>query len=163
MRYPQLVVLDPDGWIARQLAELAGESRWLVRGPRTCADALALAREPRATVLLVRVEPAEDKTDPFALVGDAHRLCPDVPVVAVSDVKLPDADRAAWSAVLLDLGARFVLFPPLAKAVMEDVVSGLMAAAVRRVVGGEPPPAPGPRTPPAPDDVIDLADEGLHG
>src|SRR4051794_35288086 len=102
MRYPQLVVLDPTGWIAGQLAELAGEDRWLLHEPKSSDAALSLAREARPTVLLVRVEPAEDRPDEFALIADVHRLCPDVPVVAVSDAKLPDADRAAWSALLLD-------------------------------------------------------------
>ena len=155
MRYPQLVVLEAVGWVGRQLAELAGESKWLVRTPRGPVDALALAREPRPGVLVVEIDPATDHPEPFALIADAHRFCPDVPILAVSDAKLPDADRAVWSAVLLDLGARYVLFPPVSKPVLEDLVSGLMAAAVRRVVGGDPPP-----TPRRPDEVIDLAEEG---
>jgi hypothetical protein len=154
MRYPQVVIREADGWIAKQLRDLAAESRWLVREPRSVDTALSLALERRPTVLFVQVEPGEDKAEGFALVADAHRSCPDVPVVAVSDVKLPDADRVAWSAVLLDLGARYVLFPPLARPVLEDVLSGLMAAAVRRVVGGD---APAP--PPPADAPIDLADE----
>ena len=92
-----------------------------------------------------------------------RRERPDVPVVAVSDVKLNDADRVAWTAALFDLGARYVLFPPLTKPVLEDVVSGLMAAAVGRQIGGPPaakPAAPKPRPrPKSEDDVIDLADE----
>lgn len=157
MRQPQLVIFDADDWIARQLAELTGEARWLVREPKAGDTTLSLARERRPTVLFVRVEPAEDKSDAFALIADVHRLCPDVPVVAVSDVKLPDADRTAWTAVLFDLGARYVLFPPLSKSVLEDVASGLMATAIRRAGGAPselPPPVPG-------DEVIDLADEGL--
>ena len=159
MRYPQLVVLDSDEWVARQLRGLAGDHRWLLRPCRKGDAALSLAREPRPTVLFVQVEPGADDAAPFALIADAHRLAPDVPVVAVSDLKLPDADRVAWSAVLLDLGARYVLFPPLSRPVLEDVTSGLMAAAVRRVIGGEPPPA-APKS--APEPVIDLADEGHH-
>jgi hypothetical protein len=154
MRYPQVVVREADGWIAKQLLDLAAESRWLVREPRSNDATLSLARDRRPTVLFVQVEPGDEKAAGFALVADVHRTCPDVPVVAVSDVKLPDADRVAWAAVLFDLGARYVLFPPLSKPVLEDVLSGLMAAAVRRVVGGEP-AAP----PPAADAPIDLADE----
>ena len=41
MRYPQLIVHDSDGWVARQLAELAGESRWLLREPKTRDAVLA--------------------------------------------------------------------------------------------------------------------------
>lgn len=155
MRHPQIVVLDPDGWIGRQLAALTGESHWLVREPRAGAAALSLARDRRPTVLFVRIDPAEEKADAVALIADVHRLCPDVPVAVVSDAKLPDADRAAWTAVLFDLGARAVLFPPLTRPVLEDVASGLMAAVVRRLGGGELPELP----PPPADEVIDLADE----
>lgn len=156
MRHPQLVIVAADDWLARQLGPLAGEGRWLVRQPRTSDTALSLAREAgRPTVLFVLVEPGGEKADSFTLIADTHRLAPDAAVVAVSDLKLSEADRVAWTAVLLDLGARYVLFPPLSRPVLEDVASGLMAAAVRRVVGGAPLAAPPPAA-----DVIDLADEG---
>jgi hypothetical protein len=158
MRHPQLVILESDEWIAKQLRPLAGESRWLVRQPRKTDDALSLAREGRPTVLFVQVEPGEEKSGAFVLIADAHRLAPDAAVVAVSDLKMPDADRVAWTAVLLDLGARYVLFPPLSRPVLEDVASGLMTAAIRRVVGGEPPPTASKPT----DETIDLADEEHH-
>lgn len=159
MRFPHLIILDPDGELVRLLADRAGEHRWLVRTPRTSDNALSFAQERRPGVLFVRVEPGDDKAAPFTLIADAHRLCPDVPVVAASGAKLPDADRVAWSAVLMDLGARFVLFPPVSRSVLEDVTSGLMASSVRRVVGGDVPPPPRP----AAEKVIDLADEDLEG
>lgn len=158
MRHPRLIILEADRWIARQFGELAGESRWLVHEPRSADNALSLARESGPAVLFVQVEPLEEKGGGFAVIAEAHRLAPDVPVVAISDVKMPDADRAAWTAVLLDLGARYVLFPPLSKPVLEDVASGLMAAAIRRTVGTGPPPPP-----PKAEAVIDLADEEPHG
>jgi hypothetical protein len=150
------VILESDGSVGRTLRELAGEGRWLVREPRSADAALAFARERRPGVLVVQVEPGGEKAESFALIADAHRLCPDVPVVAVTDAKLSDPDRVAWTAVLMDLGARYVLVPPLSKPVLEDVVSGLMAASVRRVVGGE---VPEPRAKSA-EDILDLADDG---
>lgn len=156
MRFPQLVIHDSDGWLARQLADLAADSRWLVREAKASDTALSLVRDPRPSLLFVRIEPHDEKTDALALIADVHRLCPDVAVVAVSEIKLPDADRIAWTAVLFDLGVRCVLFPPLSKPVLEDVASGLMASAVKRTMGEAPPPL---RT----DDVIDLADESPHG
>ncbi len=166
MRAPQLVVVEYDGWIARHLGDIAAEGAWLVRGTRSVEAGLALAREQRPGVLVVQVELAEDNLKALRLIADARVTCPDVPVVAVSDVKLSDADRIAWTAALFDLGARYVLFPPLTKPVLEDVMSGLMAAAIRRVTGAAPVPATAPapkpkRTQPA-DEVIDLADEELH-
>jgi hypothetical protein len=155
MRSPQVVIHETDGWLAKQLRELAGESRWLLQTARSADAALSLARRGPA-VLLVQFDPGADKPAPLELIADAHREAPDTPVVAVADVKLPDAERAAWTAALLDLGARYVLFPPLTRPVLEDLVSELMAAAVRRVVGDLPPAAPKPaRAEP----VIDLAEE----
>ncbi len=164
MKSPRVIVLELDGWLARQLRELAAESRWLIRPVRGVDTALSLALERSPAVLLVQFEPSDDKTPPLALIADVHRLAPDVPVVAVADSKLPDAERAAWTAALLDLGARYVLFPPLTKSVLEDVVSGLLTAAIRRVVGDEPSlPLPRPATPTKPaEKVIDLADEDGH-
>jgi hypothetical protein len=158
MKLPRVIVLEHDGWLAKQLRELAGESRWLVQTARSVDTALGLARGRGPAVLLAHVEPAEDKPGPLGLVAEVHRLAPDVPVVAVSDVKLPDAERAAWTAALFDLGARYVLFPPLTRPVIEDVVSGLMAAAIGRVIGEA---APRPK-PAADGEVIDLADRDAH-
>ena len=168
MRAPQLVVVEYDGWIARHLGDIAAEGAWLVRGTRSVEAGLALARERRPGVLVVQVELAEDNLKALRLIADARVACPDVPVVAVSDVKLSDTDRIAWTAALIDLGARYVLFPPLTKPVLEDVMSGLMAAAIRRVIGAAPPTtgapaaAPKPKRQPPTDDLIDLADEELH-
>jgi hypothetical protein len=142
MRFPQLIVHDSDGWIARQLGELAGESRWLLREPKTHAATLALLGDIRPTVLFLRIDPATDKHEDVALLADVHRTSPDIAVVAISDLKMQDADRIAWTAVLFDLGARYVLFPPLSKPVLEDLASGLMASVARRVVGAELPAKP---------------------
>ena len=147
---PQLVILDPDGPLAALLAEPAAANRWRVRRPRAADAALGYARELRPTVLLVRFDPAADDAATATLIADVHAAHPDVAVVAVADGKVPDADRAAWTAVFLDLGARYVLFPPVAPPVLVGLVGGLMAAAVRRVTGRDPAP---------PDDLIDLADE----
>jgi hypothetical protein len=148
MRFPQIVVCAFDAWAANQLRELAAAQRWLLREVRQPAAALELAREPRPTVLMVQADPTADRQDPLRLVADAHRLAPDAAAVVLSDVKLSDDDRASWTATVLDLGARYVLFPPLQRPVLEDLVGGLMAATLRRVVGPE-----------AGGGTIDLADE----
>ena len=148
MRFPQIVVCAFDAWAANQLRELAAGHRWLLREVRQPAAALELAREPRPTVLVVQADPTADRPDPLRLVADVRRLAPDAAAVVLCDVKLSDDDRAAWTAGVLDLGARYVLFPPLQRPVLEDLVSGLMAATLRRVVGPE-----------AAAGTIDLADE----
>src|ERR1700719_1408679 len=134
MKLPQVIVLELDGWLSKQLRELAGESRWLIQQTKLVDTAMSLARDRRPTVLIVQIEPGEDKPDPLKLIAEMNLLASDVPIVAVSDVKLPDAERAAWTAALLDLGARYVLFPPLMKPVLEDIISGFMAGAIRAVV-----------------------------
>lgn len=152
MKHPQLVVFAFDDWLAKQLRELATESRWLLREVRQPGACLALLRDGRPTVLFAQLDPHADTAAPLALVADAHRLTPDAAAVVVSDVKLGEADRAAWTAAALGLGARYVLFPPLSRPVLEDVASGLMAAAVRRAAfDARPDPA---------EPVIDLAEEG---
>lgn len=164
MRAPQIVVLEYDGWIRRHLTDLATENAWLVRDARDCDTALSFIRGGPC-VLLVQIEPADDKPDPLRLIASVCRTCPDTPTVAVSDVKLNDADRVAWTAALFDLGVRYALFPPLTRPVLEDVVSGLMAAAIRRTMGDAAPKAPVPKPRPRPkpeEDVIDLANEDVH-
>jgi hypothetical protein len=158
MKHPQVIVLESDGWLAKQLRELAGESRWLVRVAKSIDTALSLAKSSGPAVLLVQFEPVEDKLAPLTLVTDILRLVPDVPVVVVADSKASDAERAAWTAALFDLGASYVLFPPLTKPVLEDVVSGLMTATIRRVVGEDSPLPPLPRAA-STEEIIDLADE----
>jgi hypothetical protein len=158
MKHPQVIVLEADGWLAKQLRELAGESRWLVRSAKSVDSALTLAKSSGPAVLLVQFEPVEDKLAPLTLVADVSQLVPDVPVVVVADSKASDAERAAWTAALLDLGASYVLFPPLTKPVLEDVVSGLMAATIRRVVG-EDSPLPNLPKPASTEEIIDLAAE----
>lgn len=139
MKLPQIIVLELDGWLAKQLRELVGESRWLIQQTRLVDTAMSLIGDRRPAVLIIQIEPGVEKPEPLKLISEVHRRFRDVPVVAISDVKLPDAERAAWTAALLDLGARYVLFPPLMKPVLEDIVSGLMTSAIRTVVGDVPP------------------------
>ena len=155
MRSPQLLFMEYDGWIAKQLRELAGENRWLLQSARSVDTALSLGAPPTDGVVRA-VRAGRRQTGALQLITDVQRFAPDTPIVAIADVKLPDAERAAWTAALFDLG-RCVLFPPLTKPVLEDVASGLMTATIRRVVG-ETPPAIAPK--PAREHVLDLADEG---
>jgi DNA-binding NtrC family response regulator len=158
MKHPQVIVLDKDDWCAKQLRELAAEGRWLVRTVRGIDTAKSMLTERSPAVLLVQFELDEEKASRLAFVAQMHRDAPDVPVVAIADAKLPDADRAAWTAAVLDLGARYVLFPPITKPILEDVVSGLMTATIRRVVGEDAVFSPLTKSP-RDDEVIDLAME----
>lgn len=143
MRAPRIVILGLDDWLAKQLRPLAEEHRWLLSDYRQLNAARA-ALGNRPTVLVLQVDPHADQSPGLALLAEVHHALPDVAAVVISDGKLPDDDRARWTAAAFDLGAAFVLFPPLTGPVLEDLVGGLMAALLPR----------------AGEDVIDLAEEG---
>ena len=134
MKLPQVVVYESDGWLADQVRRLAGENAWLVRESRRPEACLALLADSRPAVLLLRLE--RELHDGLALLGQVAEQAPDCPVILVSDVKMEGAEqRAQLSALAFDLGARYVLFPPLQQSVIEDLTAGLLSAAIRRVVG----------------------------
>lgn len=154
MRYPQLLVLAADDVLAAQLRPLAEDRRWLLKTSRLPATILEVVRDSRPTVLFVQTDAREPSHAALRLVADVHALRPDVAVVLASDQKLPEADQASWAAAGHDLGARFVLFPPHARPVLEDLAGGLMAATIRRVLG----PSKAAAVSKSAVDVIDLAD-----
>lgn len=134
MKHPQVVVYESDGWLADQVRRLTGENAWLVRESRRPDACLALLADARPSILLLRLE--RELLDGLTLLGQVTEQAPDCPVVLVSDVKMEEAEqRAQLSALAFDLGARYVLFPPLQQPVIEDLVAGLLGAAIRRVVG----------------------------
>jgi chemotaxis response regulator CheB len=142
MKLPQVVVYESDGALAAQVRRLAGENAWLVRESRQPDACLQLLAEVRPSVLLLKIE--RELLDGLTLLGRVTERAPDCPVVLVSDVKMEGAEqRAQLSALAMDLGARYVLFPPLQTPVIEDLVAGLMAAAARRVVGASADEGPG--------------------
>jgi chemotaxis response regulator CheB len=134
MKHPQVVVYESDGSLAGQVRRLVAEHSWLLRESRQSDACLQLLAEVRPSVLLLKIE--RELLDGLTLLGRVAERAPDCPVVLVSDVKMEGAEqRAQLSALAMDLGARYVLFPPLQTPVIEDLVAGLMAATIRRVVG----------------------------
>jgi transposase InsO family protein len=153
MRFPQLVVLALDDWLGRQVAELARRRRWLLREARQFGAAMRMLTPPRPTVLLAQLDPRREQADGLQFLADVHIQCPDTATVAVSDVKINhDAERSLWTATVLDLGARAVLYPPLTKPVLEEIVDRMMTAVIDRTRPGWEPPG---------EAVIDLAEEVL--
>lgn len=136
MKRPQVIAYESDGWLASQVRRLASESAWLLREPRRPEALLELANESPAVVML-KLE--RDLLEGLSLLAQITEEAPDAPVIVVSDVKMEGHEqRAQLSALAFDLGARYVLFPPLQQSVMEDLVSGLMAATIERTVGISP-------------------------
>ncbi len=131
MNYPQLVIYENDGWLASQVKELAREHAWLVREPRDPEACLALLRETRPSVLLLKLE--RRLMDEFGVLAMVQQRVPDCPVAVFSDAKFEGASqRAVLAALAYDLGARCVMFPPLTRTLVEDLAAGLMAATIAR-------------------------------
>lgn len=149
MRFPQVVVCASDVGPENLLRPLVDERRWLLRPVRQLSAARALVVELRPTVLLVQANPSADPSDALRFVAEVHRSRPDVAIVVFGDVKRNEDARAAWTAAVYDLGARYVLSPPLTRSVLQDVVGGLMDAVCRATRAGRAVPS---------EEVIDLAD-----
>jgi DNA-binding NarL/FixJ family response regulator len=120
--------------------ELAARHRWVFATLKRADAARAAAREPRPTLVLLRADPTADDPEPLRLVADLLRTRPDVAAVVLADSKLTDDDRPGWAAAVLDLGAAAVLYPPVERSVLDDLLATLMTAVVTRVVGRPPPP-----------------------
>lgn len=128
MRSPQLVVFGPDDWVANQLQPLAEEYRWLLRPARRLNVAADLADDDRVTLLLLQTDPRSEEVAPLELLADLTVRRPEVVSLVISDTKLSEGERAAWTATVMGLGARYVLFPPLTRAVLEDALVGFVEA-----------------------------------
>jgi chemotaxis response regulator CheB len=136
MRLPQIVIYESDGWLAAQVGDLARENGWLVRESRHADACLNFLRECRPSVLLLKVEPK--LIDEMTLLAALTEKVPECPVVVCSDAKLESAEqRSHLAGLACDLGARFIMFPPLTRNVVEDVASGLMAATIARMKRGD--------------------------
>jgi chemotaxis response regulator CheB len=131
MRLPQVVVYETDGWLASQVADLSKEHSWLVRESRQADACLRFLVESRPSVLLLKLE--HKLVDELSLLSNITEKAPDCPVIVFSFVKLDSAQqRSNLAGLAYDLGARYVMFPPLARNVIEDVVVGLMEATIQR-------------------------------
>jgi chemotaxis response regulator CheB len=131
VRHPQIIIYETDGALAGAVAELAGEHQWLTREARNMDDCLDLLRDHRPSVLLLKLE--RRLIDELRLLERVNREVPDCAVVVVSDVKGESA--GALAALARDLGARYTLFPPIARSAVEDLVGGLLLAAIERASG----------------------------
>jgi hypothetical protein len=121
MRRAQVLIHETDGVLAEQLRPLTEERRWLLRAVRRAEEVDELL--PAGGVLVLKV--GRNLEAEFGLLERATRLHPGAGVVVVGEgeelYKRPRLAGLAW-----DLGASYVLFPPLPKALLGEVVAGLM-------------------------------------
>jgi chemotaxis response regulator CheB len=131
MRYPQIVIYETDGQFAEFVGDLARDNSWVVREARQPAACLKLLRDSRPAVLLLKLE--RKLVDELSLLAQVHEKAPDCPVLVVSDVKLDrGGQRSTLAGLAYDLGARYVMFPPLTRTAIEDLVAGCLEAVIRR-------------------------------
>jgi hypothetical protein len=117
MQRAQVVLCESDGRLAELLRDRAAQQGWWLRDVRHADRVLeALAA---GGVLVLKVGRNLDKE--LALLEKVRWLYPDVPTVVVGDTDNPLLAELVW-----DLGASLVLFPPLARAYLPDVLAGLM-------------------------------------
>jgi hypothetical protein len=155
VRHPRVLVCSLDDWLANQLRPLAAEHRWLLGEFRQLAAALAPACESRPTVVLVQLDLDSVNPEAFDWMVQVRIAQPDAALIAVLDTKVSDLDRQTWTANLMALGARLVLFPPLTRPVLEDAVLGLMTAIRERTARPDATRLPGAGA------IVDLAVEGM--
>jgi hypothetical protein len=139
MHHPQIVVVEREGRLARQLDALAETEKWPLREPRQAEACWRLLRQPGPTVLVVEVGRSSKRppeTD-LELIERVSWQLPNVATVAVGGVE----DAAVLAGLAWDLGADYALFPPLSRDLLPDVVAGLMRAAVTRALPAAVAPA----------------------
>jgi DNA-binding NtrC family response regulator len=117
MQRAQVIVCEPDGRLAELLRDSAGQRRWWLREVRQAKSILEALSAGGVLVLKV----GRDLENELGLLEKVSWLYPDVPTVVVGDTENPPLAELAW-----DLGARLVLFPPLPRAYLPEVIAGLM-------------------------------------
>jgi DNA-binding response OmpR family regulator len=122
---PQILIFAFDDWLANQLREAAVERHWQIKEVRQVGSFRTAFAEIRPRVAVIQLERVE-AGEIYAAIVELRKRQPETPIVMVSDTKVPDDEKAEWATCWFDLGARFVMFPPLTRAILEDAVVGLM-------------------------------------
>jgi hypothetical protein len=133
VKAPQVVLFSLDDWLGNQLRELATDHRWLLRESRQLGAFAKHFDDRRPSIAVVQFDPRAVKpeiVEAIALLAGEH---PEVAIIAVGDSKISEEHLPDWTAALLDIGCRWVLYPPLTRAVLEDLLSGWMTALTERM------------------------------
>jgi hypothetical protein len=119
MRYPQVLVYESDGRLAELLRPECETRRWSLREPRRLESCLRLLARSGSGVLVLRV--GTDLVRELTLLERVGWLYPETATVVVGDTENPVVAGLAW-----DLGASFVLFPPLLRQDLPALVARLL-------------------------------------
>jgi hypothetical protein len=121
MRYPQVLVYERDGSLAALLKAGLGERklRWALREPRDPPSCLRLLSRGGPAVVVVKL--GGDLERELTLLERVAYLHPDTATVLVGD-----AEHVALAGTGWDLGAAFILLPPMSRESLPEIVVGLM-------------------------------------
>jgi hypothetical protein len=134
MRYPQLLIYESDGRIAEMFRRVRGEDKrhkFAMREPRALEACLRLLRHGGPSMLILKM--GQDLVRELTLLERVTWTCPEAAVVVVGDSENTPLVELIW-----DLGATYVLFPPLPREWLKDIVDGYLLR-----------PAPDAKAPPA--------------
>jgi hypothetical protein len=135
MRYPQLLIVEPEPRLVGWLRDMAKTHQWTLREPRSPEACLRFLRQGETSVLVLKA--GADPTKEMRLLERCSVMFPDVPAVVVSDTDSAALDDLAW-----DLGAHCVFGPAQPREHLPEIVAGLMEAALSRTRVS---PAPRPK------------------
>jgi DNA-binding NtrC family response regulator len=119
MRYPQVLVYESDGRLAELLRREGEARRWTLREPRRLESCWRLLERGGPAVLVLKV--GTDLVRELTLLERIKWLYPETASVVVGDTENPTLAGLAW-----DLGASFVLFPPLSRQDLPELVARLL-------------------------------------
>jgi len=122
MRYPQLLIYESDGRLAELFRRQCAQEktrRFALREPRGQESCLRLLRRGGPSVLVLKA--GKDLVREMTLLERVTWLCPEAAVIVVGDAENTVLAEVAW-----ELGARFVLFPPLPREWLTAIVDGFL-------------------------------------
>jgi DNA-binding NtrC family response regulator len=131
MRYPQLLIVDPDQRLAGLLRDLAKQHQWSLREPRSAEACLRSLRQSGTGVVVMSV--GQDPKAEMHLLERCGVLFPDVPTVVVTD-----SDSSALVGLAWDLGAHFIFGPGQPREHLPLAVTSLMENAAGLIGGPAP-------------------------
>jgi hypothetical protein len=121
MRYPQVLVYERDGRLAAMLKDGLGERKlkWALREPRDTASCLRLLGRGGPAVVVVKL--GGDLEREMTLLERVTYLHAEARTVLVGDREHVALAGTGW-----DLGAAYVLLPPMSRESLPEIVVGLM-------------------------------------
>ena len=120
MRQAQALLYESDGRLAKLLQPVFDTHRWRLRELRQI-DSIAEALKESIPLLILKI--GRNLYEELVLLEQTRWYFPETSIVVVGETAHPELEGLAW-----DLGADFVLFPPLPKEHLVEIVKTMMPA-----------------------------------